>query len=90
MPSAAVVVSHELESCTQEVRAFGCLHPNGSGRKIVLIDTPGFDDTDRTDYDILRSITQWLKVTSVSYHISFQLSTTEFSAPTSDTKGTSL
>jgi hypothetical protein len=63
MPNASVIVGDELGSCTQEVRAYSCLHPNGSGRKVILVDTPGFDDTDRTDYDILRDIAQWLKIT---------------------------
>lgn len=31
------------------------------GRNIYLIDTPGFDDTTRTDTEILREIAAWLK-----------------------------
>ena len=30
------------------------------GRPVVLIDTPGFDDTDRSDTDILRLIAAFL------------------------------
>lgn len=30
-------------------------------RKVYLIDTPGFDDTNRTDTDILREIATWLQ-----------------------------
>jgi predicted GTPase len=30
------------------------------GRKIILIDTPGFDDTDRSEVEVLRLITTFL------------------------------
>ncbi|KAJ3562352.1 hypothetical protein NP233_g9632 [Leucocoprinus birnbaumii] len=33
------------------------------GRSVVLVDTPGFDDTTRTDYEILALINEWLKKT---------------------------
>jgi len=36
-----------------------------------LIDTPGFDDTERTDVDILENIAEWLKAT---YHAGYLLS----------------
>lgn len=75
MPNSDVVIGHELDSCTQEVRAFSCLHPNGSGQKVVLVDTPGFNDTERTDYDILQNIALWLKATSVCFHTSFKFHT---------------
>jgi len=51
-----------LDSCTQAVRAFGCLHPR-TGSNVVIIDTPGFDDSKRTDYDILKAISRWLEET---------------------------
>ncbi|KAH7923803.1 kinase-like protein [Leucogyrophana mollusca] len=54
---------HNLESCTQEVRAFKCPHPRLEGRNVVFVDTPGFDDTHRTGYDILKEIEKWLKTT---------------------------
>ena len=59
-------VGRGLNSCTQKVKAVGCLHPDGKGRKVVLIDTPGFDDTERTDYEVLKAIAEWLKNTGVS------------------------
>ena len=31
------------------------------GKKIILVDTPGFDDTKRSDLDVLREVYQWLK-----------------------------
>ncbi len=57
-------MGHNLESCTQEVRAICCPHPE-SGRNVVLVDTPGFDDTVRTDTDILSAIANWLSTTYV-------------------------
>ncbi|KAH7925413.1 kinase-like protein [Leucogyrophana mollusca] len=60
---ACAIVGHDLESCTQKVVAFTCPHPDGSNRNIVFVDTPGFDDSKRTDYDILRDISKWLEQT---------------------------
>ena len=60
MGESIACVNDSVESCTQEVQAFACLHPDGSKRKIVLIDAPGFDDSGRTDYEILKILTDWL------------------------------
>jgi hypothetical protein len=61
------VVGDSLDSFTDEVRAYGCPHPDGSGRRVVLVDTPGFDDSlDRTDADILMEIANWLTTTWVA------------------------
>jgi rubrerythrin len=43
---------------TSKVEIVPCIMPNG--KKIFLIDTPGFDDTYRSDTDILREIADWL------------------------------
>jgi predicted GTPase len=51
--------SSGLASCTKSV-AFGTTFKLG-GRNIHLIDTPGFDDTDRNDADILKTIAEFLK-----------------------------
>ena len=67
MGQSVAYVNDSVESCTQEVQAFVCLHPDGSERKIVFIDTPGFDDSGRTDYEILKIITEWLVKTYVIY-----------------------
>jgi len=32
-----------------------------NGTNFVLVDTPGFDDSDRTDRDILKTLTSWLE-----------------------------
>ncbi|GLB39663.1 putative protein with domain-containing protein [Lyophyllum shimeji] len=60
---SAVVVGNDLESCTQDVQAITYPHPDGSGRRVVLVDTPGFDDTERTDYQVLELIANWMKET---------------------------
>lgn len=47
-------VGKGLESCTVDVRTSKPFLLNG--RIVTLIDTPGFDDTTRSDTDILSSI----------------------------------
>ncbi|TFY83409.1 hypothetical protein EWM64_g596 [Hericium alpestre] len=54
-------VGFGLQSCTSDVQMAQAFQLDG--RKVVLIDTPGFDDTSRTDTDILRLIASWLQVT---------------------------
>ncbi|KAG6856638.1 hypothetical protein H0H87_002228 [Tephrocybe sp. NHM501043] len=61
--STSVIVSDDLASCTQEVQAISYPHPDGSGRNIVFVDTPGFDDTEKTDFQVLEQIADWLKET---------------------------
>ncbi|KAL4065615.1 P-loop containing nucleoside triphosphate hydrolase protein [Scleroderma yunnanense] len=53
---------HGLVSCTQEIRAVRYPHPDGE-RNIVLVDTPGFDDTFVSDTQTLRNLAEWLKTT---------------------------
>ena len=47
------IVRHDLESCTAGV---GMVRVDN----IVLVDTPGFDNTDTTDREILSMIADWL------------------------------
>ncbi|KAE8138967.1 hypothetical protein BDV38DRAFT_281527 [Aspergillus pseudotamarii] len=53
-----VRIGNDLKSCTQEVSVYRCRHSQGVN--IWLVDTPGFDDTDRSDTDVLREIATWL------------------------------
>ncbi|PPQ76144.1 hypothetical protein CVT24_006585, partial [Panaeolus cyanescens] len=56
----------QLESKTQNVRATRVRYIDEDGsseRTIVLVDTPGFDDTHRSDMEILKLIAEWLKKT---------------------------
>ena len=55
-------VNNDLNSQTRAVQSIRCLHPDGR-RNIVLVDTPGFDDTNFSDAQILRIIAEWLKKT---------------------------
>ncbi|KDQ53006.1 hypothetical protein JAAARDRAFT_39718 [Jaapia argillacea MUCL 33604] len=57
-----VEIGHKLESCTQAVQPIRLPRPSGGG-DIVLVDTPGFDDTLRSDTEILQAIADWLYAT---------------------------
>jgi len=54
-------VGTNLESCTGEVQLADEFTMNG--RRIVLIDTPGFDDTTKSDTDVLKMIAEFLATT---------------------------
>ncbi|KAH6917876.1 P-loop containing nucleoside triphosphate hydrolase protein [Coprinopsis sp. MPI-PUGE-AT-0042] len=72
-------VSDGFESCTRKLAAYIAPVPpefaNTGGQRLVLVDTPGFDDTSVSDSEILRRISVWLassynlhmKVTGVVY-----------------------
>ena len=57
----------ELESCTGEVQLADNITLDG--REVTLIDTPGFDDTSRSDTEILMMITGFLAATSVGIDV---------------------
>lgn len=48
-----------LKSVTEKIQATR-VHHRKYGKRIVLVDTPGFDDTTRTDMEILAMISEWL------------------------------
>ena len=50
-----------LESCTAEVQAANEFTLDGG--VVALIDTPGFDDTTKSDTEILKIITAFLAAT---------------------------
>jgi len=50
-----------LQSCTSEVQLADEFALDG--RKVILIDTPGFDDTSKSDTDILKMIAAFLATT---------------------------
>ncbi|KAG6382093.1 hypothetical protein JVT61DRAFT_734 [Boletus reticuloceps] len=52
-------IGHELKSCTKDILAIR-FRDRESGRHIVLVDTPGFDDTYNSDLEILNLISDWL------------------------------
>ncbi|KAH9944735.1 P-loop containing nucleoside triphosphate hydrolase protein [Amylocystis lapponica] len=51
-------VSDGLRSCTASVQASNAFQ--FEGHTVTLLDTPGFDDTTRTDTDILKTIAEYL------------------------------
>ena len=51
-------VGTNLKSCTEEVQVSKQFVVDD--RPVVLVDTPGFHDTFKSDMDILNSIAQWL------------------------------
>ncbi|KXN89094.1 L-type lectin-domain containing receptor kinase IV.3 [Leucoagaricus sp. SymC.cos] len=51
-----------LKSVTTGIQATRVRHPK-YGTRVVLVDTPGFDDTTRTDMEILTMISDWLTKT---------------------------
>ncbi|KAF8462588.1 P-loop containing nucleoside triphosphate hydrolase protein [Kalaharituber pfeilii] len=63
---ARITVGHSLNSCTKEVQVAKLPDtseydiPDSHCRQIQLIDTPGFDDTNTSDADILLNLTLWL------------------------------
>lgn len=58
-------VGHDLMSYTNEIKAVRVRVPD-EDIDIVLVDTPGFDDTYKSDYEILQMISEWIKQVWVS------------------------
>lgn len=56
-------VGHQLGSATIEVSALRLMFKGGDKPNIVLVDTPGFDDTYANEVDILETIVNWLDAT---------------------------
>jgi predicted GTPase len=54
-------IGMDLESCTAEVQLGDEFMLDG--RQVILIDTPGFDDTNKSDTDILKLIAAFLATT---------------------------
>ncbi|MCJ1429209.1 hypothetical protein MMC29_007122, partial [Sticta canariensis] len=53
-----VKIGHGLQSCTSEIEEVRC---KIGLCNVTLVDTPGFDDSNRTDTEILRLIASWMK-----------------------------
>jgi hypothetical protein len=52
-------VGHSWKSTTAKIRTVRVIHPT-DGRPIAFVDTPGFDDTFKSDIEILSMIADWL------------------------------
>ncbi|KAF1834618.1 hypothetical protein BDW02DRAFT_497877 [Decorospora gaudefroyi] len=53
-----VEIGHDLKSCTSDITGYA-FHFNGYN--INLVDTPGFNDTHKSETEVLQDIAQWLK-----------------------------
>ena len=54
-----------LKSCTTELGFAGVERPEGrpflEDCRLTLVDTPGFDGTEESDFAVLEKIARWLK-----------------------------
>ncbi|KAH7925384.1 hypothetical protein BV22DRAFT_1129049 [Leucogyrophana mollusca] len=57
----ATVVGHTLTSCTSDIQRVPCTHPGDPARRVILVDTPGFDDTYVDDFTTLQRIVEGLR-----------------------------
>ena len=62
-----VMVGHDLKSCTTEIKPVIIRHPTELNRRIILVDTPGFDGTYVDDAEILKLIAVWLAQSYVQH-----------------------
>ncbi|KAF2102744.1 hypothetical protein NA57DRAFT_7635, partial [Rhizodiscina lignyota] len=53
-----ISIGHTLKSCTSELKGYSFHH---NGYNIVLVDSPGFNDTYRSEADVLADIAKWLR-----------------------------
>jgi hypothetical protein len=58
-------VGHTLELGTSNISNIIIPIPEMSIGDLVFVDTPGFDDTHKSDVDILKMVADWLKSTYV-------------------------
>ncbi|KAG8847876.1 hypothetical protein FRB91_011378 [Serendipita sp. 411] len=77
-------VGHTIMSCTDELELVKVVEPI-HGRSVSLIDTPGFDDTNKPDTEILTAIAEFLVGT---YKTGLQLDTILYLHRISDRKMT--
>ncbi|KAG6913487.1 hypothetical protein DXG01_006489 [Tephrocybe rancida] len=55
-----VRVGHTLDSETQQIQPISCLHSYLPDRRLIILDTPGFNHSHVNDREILRRIAVWL------------------------------
>ncbi|PPQ78241.1 hypothetical protein CVT24_006502 [Panaeolus cyanescens] len=56
-------IGHSLESCTSEISIVTLTIPEVTDMRVVVVDTPGFDDTHKSDLEIFKYISEWLNKT---------------------------
>jgi flagellar biosynthesis GTPase FlhF len=60
---AEVRIGHDLQSFTTDISIVKFQSLERTDFEIVFVDTPGFDDTHKTDIEILKMLAEWLKTT---------------------------
>ena len=60
------IAGHGLKSYTDEISVIKFSIPEILDSDICLVDTPGFDDTNKSDVDIFKMISDWLNDTYVT------------------------
>ena len=55
-------IGHGMQSQTSEIQTSRVKHPT-TGDPVIFVDTPGFDDTYKSDVEILTMIAVWLTKT---------------------------
>ncbi|CAO2648332.1 Nn.00g075990.m01.CDS01 [Neocucurbitaria sp. VM-36] len=58
--SSEIQIGHDLESCTSDITGYTFFF---NGYNINLVDTPGFNDTHKSETEVLQDIASWLKET---------------------------
>jgi len=53
-------VSDSLTSCTSDIKSVLVQHPKYPTKSVLFVDTVGFDDTVRSDVDVLKMTSDWL------------------------------
>ena len=70
-------VGHATTSCTANLQPVvldpGEKFPSLKNYRVVMVDTPGFDDTFVGDVEILRRIADWLTVSYVYLILAFSV-----------------
>ncbi|KAH7906228.1 hypothetical protein BJ138DRAFT_1163129 [Hygrophoropsis aurantiaca] len=63
-------VGHDLKSCTAEIVHAITPYPSDPTRRVVFVDTPGFDDINADESEILRRIAAYIarSLVSTSFH----------------------
>jgi hypothetical protein len=57
------LVGHNLASCTSKISVFRLSLPDLGISDICLVDSPGFDDTNKSDLEVFTIISDWLRGT---------------------------
>ncbi|KAI8265966.1 hypothetical protein K4K58_010562 [Colletotrichum sp. SAR11_239] len=58
LTKSTVPIGSKLQSCTREVTVYRYQYDNSTN--VYLVDTPGFDDTNLSDSDVLKEIATWM------------------------------